>query len=77
MLSLNTGDLSGDLIAGGVIRKFASQGMQDNSDRTVMVLDNNGIRVTSELSIFDGNGREIFNINSMSAKINVPLTTTT
>jgi len=77
MLSLNTGDLSGDLISGGVIRKFASQGIQDNSDRKVMILDNNGIRVTSEFSIFDGNGHEIFNINAMSAKINVPLTTTT
>ena len=35
--------LTGDAIHGGMITSFASQGIRDNSDRLIVVVDNDGI----------------------------------
>jgi hypothetical protein len=44
-LALNPGDLSGDLISGGVIKKFNSTGIQDNASGTTLIVEDGKIIV--------------------------------
>jgi hypothetical protein len=44
-LLLNPGDLSGDLVSGGMIRNFASSGIQDTASGTTLVVEDGRIIV--------------------------------
>ena len=44
-LALNQGDLSGDLISGGTIQKFASTGIRDNASHQTLIIEDDRIFV--------------------------------